>query len=143
LDWYRTANNSAGDSHDDSRHTPLPDKMTLLEQMEMYNLSAASQLFPIINPACFEYTIRAAYDLEPSDLSPGISSARACVFAFMAMSAFNTNYPHRDTIIDTDRYARAARDLLPEVFGESVTLDGLQTLLTLVRLVLFESSFKH
>ncbi|CAG8148045.1 unnamed protein product [Penicillium nalgiovense] len=112
-------------------HIPLPDKTLLLEQLEAYRASVFCQLFPIIDPGCFEYTINAAYNGELSDVSPGVSSARACIFAFMAFSAFFTIQPHLDTIMDVDELTQEAQELLPDIINESVTLDGLQTLVML------------
>ncbi|KAF7167243.1 hypothetical protein CNMCM6106_002874 [Aspergillus hiratsukae] len=114
------------------RRLPLPDKSLLLEQIEAFQKSICGQILPIINRACFEYTIRAAYENELSDMSPGVSSARVCIFAFMALSSFFAGQPHLDKIVTADEYAREAQDLLPELLNESVTLDGLQALTMLV-----------
>ncbi|KAL4947239.1 C6 zinc finger domain protein [Aspergillus filifer] len=112
-------------------HIPLPDKTLLLEQLSVFRASVFCQLFPIIDPFCFEYTVRTAYNNDLSDISPGVSSAKACIFAFMAFSSFFTIQPHQDTIVDADELAMQAHDLLPDMFNESVTLDGLQALLML------------
>lgn len=115
------------------RRLSLPDKSLLLEQIEAFQKSICGQILPIVNRACFEYTIRAAYEQELSDISPGLASARVCIFAFMALSSFFAGQPHLDKIVTADEYAREAQDLLPELLNESVTLDGLQALTMLVR----------
>lgn len=115
------------------RRLSLPDKSLLFEQIEAFQKSICGQVLPLVNRTCFEYTIRAAYENELSDISPGLSSARVCIFAFMALSSFFAGQPHVDKIVTADEYAREAQDLLPEMLNESVTLDGLQALTMLVR----------
>ncbi|GFF25762.1 C6 transcription factor, putative [Aspergillus lentulus] len=110
------------------RRLSLPDKSLLFEQIEAFEKSICGQFLPLLNRTCFEYTIRAAYENELSDISPGLSSARVCIFAFMALSSFFAGQPHVDKIVTADEYAREAQDLLPEMLNESVTLDGLQAL---------------
>ncbi|KAF4165907.1 hypothetical protein CNMCM6936_007210 [Aspergillus lentulus] len=99
-----------------------------LAAIEAFQKSICGQVLPLVNRTCFEYTIRAAYENELSDISPGLSSARVCIFAFMALSSFFAGQPHVDKIVTADEYAREAQDLLPEMLNESVTLDGLQAL---------------
>ncbi|KAF7177844.1 hypothetical protein CNMCM7691_006299 [Aspergillus felis] len=125
ITWPRLAKKRAGEG---DRRLSLPDKSVLLEQMEAFQKSICAQVLPIVNQACFEYTIRAAYEKELSAISPGLSSARVCIFAFMALSSFFAGQPHFDKIVTADEYAREAQDLLPEMLNESVTLDGLQAL---------------
>ncbi|KAL3478305.1 hypothetical protein BJX99DRAFT_107793 [Aspergillus californicus] len=135
LDWYRAGStNLSGtytDSPDETQRISLPDVNELRSQADLFRRSICYRLFPFVNPACFEYTIRAAYNQELSDLSPGVNSAKACVFSFMALTSFFAGFPHNYAIMNADRYAREATDLLPEVFKESITLDGLQALLML------------
>ncbi|PKX96515.1 Zn(II)2Cys6 transcription factor [Aspergillus novofumigatus IBT 16806] len=110
------------------RRLSLPDKSLLFEQIEAFQKSVCGQFLPLVNRTCFEYTIRAAYEKELSDISPGLFSARVCIFAFMALSSFFAGQPHVDKIVTADEYAREAQDLFPEMLNESVTLDGLQAL---------------
>jgi hypothetical protein len=129
ITWPRlTQKRTEGD-----RRLSLPDKSLLFEQIEAFQKSICGQFLPLVNRACFEYTIRAAYEKELSDISPGLSSARVCIFAFMALSSFFAGQSHVDNIVTADEYAREAQDLLPEMLNESVTLDGLQALTMLVR----------
>ncbi|RHZ53434.1 uncharacterized protein CDV56_104911 [Aspergillus thermomutatus] len=128
ITWPRIARKCTAEGHHGDRQLSLPEKSLLFEQIEAFQKSICGQILPLINRACFEYTIRAAYDNELSDISPGVSSARVCIFAFMALSSFFTGHPHYDKIVTADEYAREAQDLLPEMLNESVTLDGLQAL---------------
>ncbi|GIJ85227.1 hypothetical protein Asppvi_004083 [Aspergillus pseudoviridinutans] len=125
ITWPRLARKRDGEV---DRRLSLPDKSLLLEQMEAFQKSICAQILPMVNQACFEYTIRAAYEKELSAISPGLSSARVCIFAFMALSSFFAGQPHFDNIVTADEYAREAQDLLPDMLNESVTLDGLQAL---------------
>jgi hypothetical protein len=135
LDMYRggplgiAANNTADIR--DNEALPLPDVYIIRALLAKFKTSIYYQLFPIINSACFDYTILAAYGQEVSDISPSIASAKACILAFMALTSFLASSTQEGAIMNVDRYARAAQDLLPEVF-QSVTLDGLQAVLMLV-----------
>ncbi|KAL2812678.1 hypothetical protein BDW59DRAFT_155210 [Aspergillus cavernicola] len=135
LDWYHTGRPTRLATDDTNshgtQHISLPHIDHLCTQLHLFKSSVCYQLFPFVNPACFEYTIRAAYHQELSDISPGSSSAKSCVFAFMAMSSFFSGFPHQKAMVDADKYAREAEDLLFGVFKESITLDGLQALLML------------
>ncbi|PWY76499.1 hypothetical protein BO94DRAFT_206434 [Aspergillus sclerotioniger CBS 115572] len=85
----------------------------------------------LVDQKLFESTIRAAFDGQLSQTSPGPVSARACILAFTALVL--EMVPDRDFAVDgvSDDYALEALALLPEVFAESVTIDGLQALLML------------
>ncbi|KAL4863514.1 hypothetical protein BDV12DRAFT_206449 [Aspergillus spectabilis] len=134
LDMYRggplgTAASNTADIRD-NESLPLPDVFIIRALLAKFKTSIYYQLFPMINSACFEYTILAAYGQEVSDISPSIASAKACILAFMALTSFLASSTQEGAIMNVDRYARAAQDLLPEVF-QSVTLDGLQAILML------------
>ncbi|PYI06404.1 hypothetical protein BO78DRAFT_418807 [Aspergillus sclerotiicarbonarius CBS 121057] len=97
--------------------------------------TAASVKFAIgavlIDQKLFESTINAAFDGQLSQTSPGPVSARACILAFSALVL--EMVPEVDFVMDgdSDDYALEALALLPGVFAESVTMDGLQALLML------------
>ncbi len=76
--------------------------------------------------------LQAPYNDELYEISPGPASARACIFAFVALSSFIAGAGTESTITYTDKFAQEVYDLLPEVISESVTLDGLQAILMLV-----------
>ncbi|KAL2825875.1 hypothetical protein BJY01DRAFT_256149 [Aspergillus pseudoustus] len=137
LDWYSSGGPhvwppmESKEEHENRQRVELPEKRVLRQHLEAYQMSHSGPLFPLVNPPCFEHTIRAAYDEELSDLSPSIISARACVFGFMALSSYITGQPHEGTIMNADKYAREVQDLLPDLSMERVTLDGLQAVLLL------------
>lgn len=131
LDWYRTLPLQAP-PRGSPQHLPLPDIRLLRQLLENYQRTIFYRMFPVINAKCFEYTIRAAYNDELSEISPGPASARACIFAFVALSSFIAGAGTESTITYTDKFAQEVYDLLPEVISESVTLDGLQAILMLV-----------
>ncbi|KAL4790447.1 hypothetical protein BDV19DRAFT_333784 [Aspergillus venezuelensis] len=132
LDWYQTVpiqtNHIPGDTY---LPQTLPDIHVLRQLLERYKASISYRLFPAINFKCFEYTIRAAYEQELSDISPSVLSAKACVFAFMALSSFIACWSQSEAIAYTDKYAREVSKIMPVLIQESVTLDGLQAILML------------
>ncbi|OQD76786.1 hypothetical protein PENANT_c116G05132 [Penicillium antarcticum] len=109
----------------------LPDKKVLRQLLEAYQKSIHGQLFPLVNPPCFEHTIRAAYEEQLSDISPSAVCARGCVFGFMAMASYMTASPREDAIMSADKNAREVQDLLQDISREPVTLDGLQAVVML------------
>lgn len=138
LDWYLPEVLSIpANRMYDGNELASPDIKTLRQRLERHQKSIFHQLFPIINAECFEYTIRAAYSHKLSDVSPGFTGARACIFGFMALTSFLSGDPHENAAIDTDRYARATHRLCFEAIDESATLDALQALLMLVKAPLF------
>ncbi|KAL4913021.1 hypothetical protein BDW62DRAFT_214539 [Aspergillus aurantiobrunneus] len=131
LDWYSTVPVPVQmPSRDDSPPASLPDISLLRQLLNCYVSSISGQTFPVVNLACFEYTIKAAYGHELSDISPGISSAKACIFAFMAMCSIHTDSSEA-AATSIDKYAWEVHNLLPEILAESVTLDGLQAFIML------------
>lgn len=110
----------------------LPNLASLEEEINSYRLSAVGMFFPIIEPSLFKDTITAAYDQMISSVSPGWNSARACIYSFHALALTvagdTTNLSAQSSV----RYAREAYRLLPQLLGETATLDGLQALLLLV-----------
>ncbi|KAJ5381884.1 uncharacterized protein N7496_004312 [Penicillium cataractarum] len=110
----------------------LPDLRVLLEEIHLYRSTDYGVFFPIIDPSLLQSTIDAAYHGKVSAESSGRNSAKACIFAFHALAM--TAIPDTEKLSSRPSidYAREAYRLLPEVFNEKVTLDGLQALLLLV-----------
>ncbi|KAE8140011.1 hypothetical protein BDV38DRAFT_290772 [Aspergillus pseudotamarii] len=113
-----------------TRTIHLPSERLLLKRFEEYKSSVFSQIFPFINPHFFEDTVRAAYR-EQSPLNYSNDSAKACIFAFMAVTAMFFNSAENHETDDSDYYAYAAYDLIPGFFRDSITVEGLQALLML------------
>ncbi|PYI14777.1 putative C6 transcription factor [Aspergillus violaceofuscus CBS 115571] len=113
---------------------PLPDLGFLFDELRHYQSSSFALFFPVINASLFESTIKAAYSREYSAASPGMNSARACIFALLALTSLTVHGPKGYPLRYSDQYFEAAQRLLPAVFGEPVSVDGLQTVLLLVRL---------
>ncbi|GAB1204999.1 hypothetical protein APSETT445_003665 [Aspergillus pseudonomiae] len=118
-----------------TRTVYLPSKSLLFERLQEYQSSVFCEIFPFINPHLFEDTVRAAYQ-EQSTLTCSNDSAKACVFAFMAVTSTFSNSTDSHGSLDSDHYAYAAYDLVPEFFRDTVTTEGLQALLMLVSLTL-------
>ncbi|KNG89058.1 hypothetical protein ANOM_002951 [Aspergillus nomiae NRRL 13137] len=113
-----------------TRTVYLPSKSLLFERLQEYKSSVFCQIFPFINPHLFDDTVRAAYQ-EQSTLTCSNDSAKACVFAFMAVASMFSNSTDSHGSLDSDHYAYAAYDLVPEFFRDTVTTEGLQALLML------------
>ncbi|KAB8264456.1 hypothetical protein BDV32DRAFT_135349 [Aspergillus pseudonomiae] len=113
-----------------TRTVYLPSKSLLFERLQEYKSSVFCEIFPFINPHLFEDTVRAAYQ-EQSTLTCSNDSAKACVFAFMAVTSTFSNSTDSHGSLDSDHYAYAAYDLVPEFFRDTVTTEGLQALLML------------
>ncbi|RAK80278.1 uncharacterized protein BO72DRAFT_445610 [Aspergillus fijiensis CBS 313.89] len=110
---------------------PLPDLQFLCSELRHYQASAFALFFPVIDACLFESTIKAAYSREYSAASPGVNSARACIFAFLALTSLTVHGPKGYPLRYSDQYFEAAQRLLPAVLGEPVSVDGLQTVLLL------------
>ncbi|OGM44891.1 hypothetical protein ABOM_006121 [Aspergillus bombycis] len=113
-----------------TRTVYLPSESLLFERFQEYKSSVFCQIFPFISPHFFEDTVRAAYQ-EQSTLTCSNDSAKACVFAFMAVTSMFSNSTANHGSLDSDHYAYAAYDLVPEFFRDTVTIEGLQALLML------------
>ncbi|PYI07240.1 hypothetical protein BO78DRAFT_406725 [Aspergillus sclerotiicarbonarius CBS 121057] len=108
----------------------LPEKETVVQLLGEWRDSVFSKLFPFINRELLESTIRAAYHDEITVSSPGADSARACIHAFTAL-CLSSSTPHGHQVMHAEDHVLAAYKLLPGLLLESVTLDGLQTVLML------------
>ncbi|PLB46588.1 putative C6 transcription factor [Aspergillus steynii IBT 23096] len=109
----------------------LPDKTLLYQILNAYTSSVFFHIFPFITPSLFEHTIRAAYHQQLSSISPGAASAKACVMAFLAMSPMFCHFLDPSQLQIMGQLGSETYRSLPEVFSESVTVDGLQALLLL------------
>ncbi|OGM41675.1 hypothetical protein ABOM_009962 [Aspergillus bombycis] len=111
------------------RHPDLPDRNILFSLVTHYRSTFANRWLPFIHPTLFEYTVKAAYDHQPSTYSPHIPSATACVFAFMAFMGSSSSLTKSPMNIDGQKYGHEAQYLLSKIFDSLATLDGIQTLL--------------
>ena len=109
----------------------LPEKEVVVQLLDEWGPSVFSRLFPFINKELLEFTIKAAYHDEVTVSSPGTDSARACIHAFTAVCLSSSIY-HGHQVMHAEDHVHAAYKLLPGLLIESVTLDGLQTVLMLV-----------
>ncbi|KAE8334753.1 hypothetical protein BDV24DRAFT_156605 [Aspergillus arachidicola] len=113
-----------------TRAIHLPSQSLLFQRFQEYKSSIFSDIFPFINPQFFEDTVREAYR-EQSSSTCSNDSAKACIFAFMAVTSMLFNSTDNHGNLDSDYYAYAAYDLVPGFFRDSVTIEGLQALLML------------
>ncbi|RAL00694.1 uncharacterized protein BO80DRAFT_455602 [Aspergillus ibericus CBS 121593] len=108
----------------------LPEKATVIHLLDEWKQSVFSKLFPFVDRELLESTIKAAYHDETTVSSPGADSARACIHAFTAV-CLSSSIPHGHQVMHAEDHVLAAYKLLPGLLLESVTLDGLQTVLML------------
>ncbi|PWY91023.1 C6 zinc finger domain protein, partial [Aspergillus heteromorphus CBS 117.55] len=110
----------------------LPDKGILHNLLHEWEAQIFSLLFPFINREFFHSTIDAAYHGRTSTISPGTASARACVYAFTALCLSMSHQVSGSDLMNAEDYINEAFGLLPSMFMDSFTIDGLQTLAMLV-----------
>ncbi|KAL4954409.1 putative C6 transcription factor [Aspergillus filifer] len=110
---------------------PLPDLEFLYSELQHYSTSTFGSFFPILDLSLFGGTVNAAYYQRYSVSSPGTSSARACIFSLLALTALAVHGPRGLSLRYSDQYFREARRHLPGIFEEPASLDRLQALLLL------------
>jgi len=106
--------------------------------VEMYCSSLHIPVFPVISKSLFIITLDLAYGLPEAI---GSASARSCVYAFLSVV---TQFGFDDNMhgaMDCGSYASAAQSYMAQITQE-MTLDGLQSLIMLVRYFLHLSSQK-
>lgn len=110
----------------------LPSRAKVERYIRIYGSSSQSLAFPVISQSMFGKTLDLAYSpLYP----PGSASAKACVYAFLS---FVSLFGFDDVVIgamDIQSYALAAQNFVTPVI-EEMTVDGLQSLIMLVRMIL-------
>ena len=95
----------------------------------MYCSSPHILVFPVISKSLFTRTLDLAYG---SERAFGSDSAKSCVYAFLSVV---TLFGYDDNIrgtMDCGSFASAARKFVAQI-TEEMTLDGLQSLIMLVR----------
>ncbi|RAH63874.1 fungal specific transcription factor domain-containing protein [Aspergillus aculeatinus CBS 121060] len=122
-------------------HPDLPDRSKVLLVFQSFRRFWVHRFFPLLHPDLFHYTMEAAYENKASDASPDPSTARACIFAFMA---FMNSWPFGQALPDDNNiqeYGYQAQYLLSETLDGAATIDGIQALLmlSLFRLLRFSA----
>ena len=107
----------------------LHSRLLVDKYAEMYCSSPHVLVFPVISKLPFTRTLDLAYRSESSS---GSDSAKSCIYAFLSVV---TQFGYDDDIhgtMDCGAYASAARRYVAQI-TEEMTLDGLQSLIMLVR----------
>ncbi|KAL4895156.1 putative C6 transcription factor [Aspergillus ambiguus] len=121
----------------------LPDRNVVELHFQLYRYSIMQRIFPVVDGALFQETIRTAYE-QANVHQPGQSSMRACIFSFLAFASFMrhpSHHPERKHInappIDGEEFVLKAQHFIPQLLQETTTLDSLQavTMLALYELV--------
>ena len=114
----------------------LPSRLVVEKYVEMYCSSLHIPVFPVISKSLFPRTLDLAYG-TPQII--GSASARSCVYAFFSVV---TQFGFDDNVhgaTDCGSYASTAQSSMAQITQE-MTLDGLQSLIMLVRYLLYRSS---
>lgn len=120
------------------QHTlDLPDREIVREYAESYNSSGLSLLFPLIEMSLFEETIRIAYDSPHTPYSPYVQCAKACIFSFLAFASNANIQSSALSEINIDECALEAFRLIPHIVEGPPSIDGLRTIILLVRLLIY------
>lgn len=114
----------------------LPDLSITQECMDIFLTSPVCLVFPLVDITLHLKTISNVYHPLQSRLSDGFTNrnaSKASIFAFLAFcSTIDMGITSRISV-DGEAYAAEAHRLLPGFLRETPTLDGLQSLLMLVR----------
>lgn len=117
------------------KQTLLPKRCILDRFVSEFTNSDFSLVFPLINSALFEETVRLAYSSDKREPPLEHISARACVLAFVSMAGSHFPTAHSVSHIDGDSYSRDAQILLADII-EDASITTLQTIIMLVRNVI-------
>lgn len=114
----------------------LPEEKLLRNFLDVYICSPTRRIFPVIDPALFDQTIKVAY-LDDGTSYTQNQSAKACILTFMAMVSylyhFDPSYHGAELPpIPRDAYIAHATALLPDLLQEPLDLDALQTIILIV-----------
>ncbi|KAL7816025.1 hypothetical protein V8C44DRAFT_323740 [Trichoderma aethiopicum] len=105
----------------------LPPRATVERYVTVYCSSIVCLVFPVLSKCLFGRTLDLAY--QPND-SSSATSARACVYSFLALISILKTEDDSITTIACESYVAAATWLIPQVTQET-TGDGLQMLVTM------------
>ncbi|CAG8178109.1 unnamed protein product [Penicillium salamii] len=108
----------------------LPDQDRVRSHLALYKKSVLSDIFPFLEVSLFEETIETAYSAK-NDTDAATATARACIFAFMSIVCVFSKDLNEENLDTGDDYSSQAYHLLPGIFGDSMTVDGLQAILML------------
>lgn len=125
----------------------LPAKQLLNSFLVVYSSSPMHRIFPIVDLPLFSRTVEAAYS-HASGPQTGCNSARACVFAFLALVSslkhLDLNYHNAQLpSIPRDAFIIHASTLLPAIIQEPLNLDAVQAAISLVVHPFSSPSFGH
>jgi hypothetical protein len=130
LPWQRYGREKSYPEPEMQNPLKLPDVNILNEYVLSYGTSPTRLSFPIIDLVLFKSTISLAYEIS-STHSPGASSARACIYAFLSLPGVWDLHATHPLSIDSRELVSAAERYIPQIIQEE-TMDGLQAILMLV-----------
>lgn len=114
----------------------LPPRSTVERYAAAYCSSFVCLVFPVLSKSLFVNTLDLAYQSRDS---PSVTSARSCVYSFLAIISILRFEDESVETMACESYATAAASFIPQATQE-MTGDGLQAFVTLVRLCSFSIS---
>ncbi|GIC90428.1 transcription factor domain-containing protein [Aspergillus udagawae] len=109
----------------------LPSRVNVERYVQIYVSSSQSLVFPVISRSLFGKTMDLAYSAV---CSAGSASAKSCVYAFLSLVSLFGLDDNIHGAMDCQSYASAAQSFVTPVI-EEMTVDGLQSLIMLVRTI--------
>lgn len=109
----------------------LPPLLVVQSLFTQYINSDYSMVFPVVDRILFEETIQIAYSPHSDTDSDEYLCAKACVFAFVAVSNSEFPLPSGSLKLTSDQYTKEAQILLADVM-ENTSLAALQTCFMIV-----------
>ncbi|PYH47041.1 Zn(II)2Cys6 transcription factor [Aspergillus saccharolyticus JOP 1030-1] len=108
----------------------LPDRSVVDQYVRRFFSSFIRFIFPLIDSLLFKETVDLAYAPYQDPPTVEITSAKACVMAFLALMSMILRPQDNLPALDTDVYAVKAQNLLPQLMDD-VSLSTFQTMLML------------
>ncbi|KAJ2975517.1 hypothetical protein NQ176_g5478 [Zarea fungicola] len=119
-----------GESPLSASKTVLPPRWAFDEMFEAFITSDLSLIFPLVDKVLFEETAQLAYSTD-SELTLQHVSAKACLFAFLAVVGMNFAEVPATKYVDSAAFSKVARRLISECL-EDTSLATLQTYLLMM-----------
>lgn len=129
LQWLKPLRLSGNTTATPTLRPELPSRPEIERYIVLYSTSFQSLVFPVVSRLIFDRTLDLVYS---PDRPLGSTSAKSCVYSFLSLISL---FGFEDTILgamDCQSYASAAQSFMAPLL-EEMTIDGLQSLIMLVR----------
>ena len=110
----------------------LPDRETLLVYLHQFNDSEFGYVFPIVDLVLFQETLQYTYDPSGDEDAYVVTTAQACVHAFLALRPLGDIGDGKLPSVDSEHCVTAVQLLLPNVLGRRASTQEVDALIMLV-----------